>query len=109
MRIALEKMFHEADVDKSGKLTYGEFKDAFRGLTYGLSENDINTLVALADENNDGLIDWEEFIPVGIESIKTFFSRNKALQRAKTTDKEINKEAMKKVYWDEIVKADEVL
>jgi Ca2+-binding EF-hand superfamily protein len=44
-----------------------------------LSENDIKTLVALADENEDGLIDWEEFIPIGIESIQTFFARNKTL------------------------------
>lgn len=102
-------MFVEADVDGNGSLSYAEFKEAFKGLTYGLSENDINTLVALADENNDGKIDWHEFIPVGIESIKTFFSRNKALQRAKTVEKEINKEALKKVYWNEIVKADEVL
>jgi hypothetical protein len=33
-------------------------------------------LVALADENSDELISWEEFIPVGIEAIKTFYIRN---------------------------------
>jgi Ca2+-binding EF-hand superfamily protein len=60
-------------------LTYQEFYDAFKTLSYGLSENDIKTLVALADENEDGFIDWEEFIPIGIESIQTFFARNKTL------------------------------
>jgi hypothetical protein len=36
-------------------------------------------LIALADDNNDGKITWEEFIPVAIDAIKTFFARNKAL------------------------------
>jgi Ca2+-binding EF-hand superfamily protein len=48
-------------------------------LSYGLSENDVKTLVALADEDEDGFIEWEKFIPVGIDTIRTFFSRNKAL------------------------------
>lgn len=52
-------MFQNADKDKSGKLTYQEFYDAFKTLSYGLSENDIKTLIALADENEDELIDWE--------------------------------------------------
>lgn len=47
--------------------------DAFKTLSYGLGENDINMLVALADENEEGLIEWEKFIPIAIQSIKTFF------------------------------------
>ena len=35
--------------------------------------------MALADENNDGFISWHEFIPIGIDTIKCFFARNKAL------------------------------
>jgi Ca2+-binding EF-hand superfamily protein len=52
---------------------------AFKGLSYGLSDNDINTLIALADENGDEKITWDEFVPIGIEAIKTFFARNKAI------------------------------
>jgi len=36
-----------------GFLSYEEFKDAFRTLTYGLNDNDVNMLVALADEDKD--------------------------------------------------------
>ena len=39
------------DKDKSGKLTYNEFRDAFQTLTYGLNDNDINMMIALADED----------------------------------------------------------
>jgi hypothetical protein len=33
-------------------------------------------LIAYADENQDEKINWKEFIPIGIEAIKTFYSRN---------------------------------
>ena len=69
-------MFENIDKDKSGKLTYSQFRESFRSLSYGLSENDINMLIAYADENQDEKINWKEFIPIGIEAIKTFYSRN---------------------------------
>ena len=46
-------MFHQADTDNSGLLSYQEFKDAFKNLSYGLKENDINMLISVADENHD--------------------------------------------------------
>jgi hypothetical protein len=33
-------------------------------------------MIALADENQDQLIDWEEFIPIGINAIKNIYTRN---------------------------------
>lgn len=55
---ALEEMFHTMDKDGSGRLTYSEFRDSFRTLSYGLNDNDINMLIALADEDDDELISW---------------------------------------------------
>jgi len=73
-------MFEGVDQAKTGALSYQDFYDAFKTLSYGLGENDIKTLVALADEDPEtGLIDWENFIPIGIDSIRTFFARNKIL------------------------------
>jgi len=76
LKRALEEMFESMDKDKSGMLSYNEFRDAFRVLSYGLNDNDINMLIALADENKDEFICWKEFIPIGIDAIKTFYSRN---------------------------------
>ena len=44
-------MFTHMDKDGSGDLSYDEFRNAFRTLSYGLNENDINMMIALADEN----------------------------------------------------------
>ena len=33
-------------------------------------------LIALADEDGDEFIDWNEFIPIGIDAIRTFYTRN---------------------------------
>ena len=75
-------MFLNMDKDKSGKLSYQEFRDSFRTLSYGLNDNDINMLIALADEDEDEKISWEEFIPIGIEAIKTFYVRNIAKKKS---------------------------
>jgi len=80
LKRSLEEMFMAMDKDQTGKLSYNEFRDSFRTLSYGLNDNDINMLIALADENEDELIDWNEFIPIGIDAIRTFYMRNIAKQ-----------------------------
>ena len=71
MRRAIEVMFL-----KNGKdlLSYQEFRDSFKTLNYGLTDNDVNMLISLADEQ-DEKINWREFIPLGLETIKIFFLR----------------------------------
>lgn len=88
------------DKDNSGTLTYNEFRDSFRTLSYGLNDNDINMLIALADEDEDELISWHEFIPIGIEAIRTFYTRN--LVKKEAEKMQSNPEALKTVYWKEI-------
>ena len=79
---ALIKLFSEQDHNNNGELTYSQFYNAFLELpTYDLQENDIRTLMALADENENGQITWKDFIPVGIEAIKSFLARNKQLAK----------------------------
>jgi len=58
LKRALEEMFQATDKAGTGLLTYTEFRDSFRTLSYGLNDNDINMLIALADENKAEKIDW---------------------------------------------------
>lgn len=84
---ALVKLFEEANVpvtsaakfspNEPGELNYSQFYNSFNSLQYQLTPNDIKNLLAIADENKNGKISWREFIPVGIDAIKTFLARNK--------------------------------
>lgn len=70
MERALVKILEEADTAKTGELGYHEFYNAFKKLdNYNLSENDLRSLLALADENPNGKITWKEFIPFGINAV----------------------------------------
>jgi len=105
---SLEEMFTAMDKDGTGKLTYTEFRDSFRTLSYGLNDNDINMLIALADEDKDEKISWEEFIPIGLDAIRTFYMRNIVKkQAAKVTTPD--PESLKLVYWAEIEKCYKLL
>lgn len=105
---ALEEMFTNMDKDGTGKLTYNEFRESFRTLTYGLNDNDINMLIALADEDHDERIDWKEFIPIGLDAIRTIYTRNLAKKHAQKMTAP-NPDALKLVYWGEIEKCNKLL
>ena len=100
---ALVKLFEEADSNSNQELTYAQFFNAFKLLpTYDLSENDIRILLALADETENGGISWPDFIPVGIEAIKTFLARNKLLQKMNASKVEISEETIRYIYMEEV-------
>ena len=101
LKRALEEMFLLMDKDKSGCLDYNEFREAFKTLSYGLNDNDINMMIALADENKDEKIVWAEFIPTGIDAIKNIYTRNIVKKKAELLTHP-DPEALKLVYWDEI-------
>jgi len=102
LKRALEEMFEEVDTNNSGKLTYQEFREAFTSLSYGLNDNDVNMMIALADEDENELIGWEEFIPIGIGAIKNFYTRN-ILKKKQGIVKHPDPEALKLVFWFEIL------
>ena len=58
-------------------------------------------LISLADEDKDELISWSEFIPIGIEAIRNFYSRNIAKTKAEHMSHP-DPNALKMVYWEEI-------
>lgn len=107
---ALVKLFEEADVpspatsvakfgpNEKGELNYSQFYNSFSSLPYELTINDMRMLLAISDENPNGKIFWKEFIPVGIDAIKTFLARNKKLAKDQMFIKEINPETLKLVF-----------
>lgn len=104
---ALVKLFKEADSESTGELTYREFYDAFKKLDqYNLSDSDLRILLALADENPNGKITWNDFIPFGINAIQVFLDRNK---NRSTSDAQPDKEALRVLLDGEIKKLTQCL
>ncbi len=60
----LRGMFVRADTDGSGVLSRPEFIQALHESGLGLTRHEINALAAEADDNADGTISYEEFLPV---------------------------------------------
>jgi Ca2+-binding EF-hand superfamily protein len=57
-------MFEKADQDRSGTINEKEFRDLLVMLDIHVSEEDANNLVMEVDTNNNGLIDWGEYVAV---------------------------------------------
>merc|ERR1719253_1144644 len=70
-------MFRHADMDKSGFLDRRELKSVFIKLRddLGLSDKDIRLLMAEADENEDGVIDYEEFCHIAVDVLESIYAR----------------------------------
>lgn len=99
-------MFLKQDKDKSDYLTYNEFRDSFKTLTYyDLNENDIKMMIAMADEREeDEKINWKEFIPIGLDLIQTIYRRNLS-----GNNDPVPYDALSTVYEQEINKLEELL
>lgn len=59
---SLDEIFHEFDEDGNGHISQVEFRNAIRKLGLGLSSRDIDQLMVRFDSNEDGKIDYSEFM-----------------------------------------------
>jgi len=59
---SIHDVFAEFDEDGNGTITNVEFRNAIRKLNIGLTSRDIDQLMAKMDTNQDGLIDYYEFL-----------------------------------------------
>merc|ERR1719487_342446 len=57
-------IFQAADMDNSGFLDRKEFVDCLRALDLGFTKKEIQYTMAQVDVNHDGLISYEEFLPL---------------------------------------------
>ena len=75
----LRRVFEEADLDGNGSLDPREFGKALRSADLGLSKKEINLLLAESDRNADGVVDYDEFVPVCFD-ILVERAKNKRLE-----------------------------
>ncbi|GMH87897.1 hypothetical protein TL16_g10997 [Triparma laevis f. inornata] len=81
-------LFDQADADGNGFLDRKEFKAVFVSLKeeLGLSNKVIKQIMAEADENDDGVIEYREFVPMAVDVIniieaKQDFKENQELDK----------------------------
>lgn len=89
----IQRMFYEADKDQNGYLDRKELKtviDSFKK-ELGLSKKDVKKVLAEADENKDGNVEYGEFIPLAADLISTLIAKSK-YEQEKAARKEKAKE-----------------
>lgn len=67
--------FKNADVNGDGVLSRQEFKTALQAEALGLTNKEIKALMLRVDENEDGVISYEEFAPLCFELLLQRFKR----------------------------------
>lgn len=81
-------LFRRADADGNGYLDHGEFKAVLQSVAeeLRLSHGEIRSIMAEADTNEDGVIEYEEFVPLAMDVVRAIFS--KAAHGAKRAERE---------------------
>lgn len=76
LRAQLLEVFREADHDGSGSLDIEEFQELMATAALGLSKGQIADILRRVDANNDGRVDYAEFLPAALEVIRTLRGRS---------------------------------
>jgi len=71
----LKQLFAEHDVDGNGALDHKEFRSLLESAALGLSAKEVKRIMAEADENEDGRIEYAEFIPIAIDLVQAMYAR----------------------------------
>ena len=82
----IQQIFVAADTDGNGVLDRKEFKRVMKlfASELKLQVSDLRQIMLLADENDDGLIEYHEFVPVALELLQTMYAKMRhAQQQAK--------------------------
>ncbi|CAM9232845.1 unnamed protein product, partial [Ectocarpus fasciculatus] len=80
IRDRLSKMFEEYDTEHRGYLTYAEFEALMSKIDIGISSQELRFVISEADENQNGFVDYNEFIPLAVDMILAFHSRTRATE-----------------------------
>ena len=73
-------LFLEFDADQNGSLDRKEFKAVMRTAKLGLSNKDIRGIMAEADDDGNGLIEYREFVPLMVDLLTALKAKEQAAQ-----------------------------
>lgn len=72
------KLFQSADADGNGHLDVREFRAVLRSAELGLTKSMIREVLSAADENDDGVISYVEFLPVMMDILSALQAAGEA-------------------------------
>merc|ERR1712185_482668 len=78
----MQEVFANADADGNGVLTMSEFIKCMEEAEIGLKKDEIKALMFQIDENEDGYVSYEEFVPVCFEILVKLTKENMKTQSA---------------------------
>lgn len=84
----LHQLFNRADVEGKGYLDRQQFGKVLKDSDLGFTRREINTLMHQVDENDDGVIEFSEFVPLAFELCVGIMARSLATQDLPTGVKE---------------------
>ena len=85
------EQFLRYDVDGNGTLDRDEFKALLQDAELGLSKKEMRAVMQEADENDDGVLEYAEFVPVMVEIIHGMQARASAVESAEMDAQEARK------------------
>lgn len=68
----------------------------------GISPQELRFVISEADENENGVVDYEEFVPLAVDLIQSFRARNRAKNINSQKDVEVDEIIMKSISTDEL-------
>jgi Ca2+-binding EF-hand superfamily protein len=94
LELHLRQIFQLADHDKNGYLNQEELESLFLSLNIQLTSFQLMTLLSECDTNNNGLVEYEEFIPICVDILEASKAKNYALEQKLQRETEIKQKAL---------------
>jgi len=66
----LKNAFEEYDLNKDGSITVEEFKKSLSNVGIAISDQEANDYIKKMDKNNNGMIEWEEFLDAKLKELE---------------------------------------
>lgn len=104
LKTMLVTMFQEADTESNGYLTFDEFQGLMERIEVGITPQELRFVIAEADENENGFIDYAEFVPLAVDMIQAFRARTRAKRNQDLLESSVEDEVMHLVSNDEIAR-----
>ena len=109
METFISDIFLEADADQNGYLDRTEFQNVLRSADLKLTKKDYRKIMLECDENDDGCIDYNEFVPFMVQILQSFKAKQELHKSMEKEEKEAEEMAesilIKGMYQQEFLEA----